>query len=245
MLAMSDRNGDIFASVPGLANRAGISIEEAEASILCFLSPDKYSRTKDYDGRRIAEIDGGWTLLNHGKYRALLSAEERKEYNRRKQQERRERLRKDPSVSMTCQTLSANVSKVSHTEAEAEADKEDIASFAMRHQNKPIGKKSNESTNNSHIAEQAEIIWKNVNPKSRERSSKSKLEKALLAIRKEELPTVEILKKAIQAWNSSQKWKDGYAEGCHIWVNDRQWENLPESADFTEQQKPKFRSLNS
>ena len=123
MLAMSDRNGDVFASVPGLAKRAGVTMQECETAITAFLSPDAYSRTKDHEGRRIAEIDGGWTLLNHAKYRALLSAEERKEYNRRKQAERRGKL-KNQTLSMTCQTMSNNVSKVSHTEAEAEAEAE-------------------------------------------------------------------------------------------------------------------------
>jgi len=101
-------------------------------------------------------------------------------------------------------------------------------------QDKDKDKGINKSTNkkeNSHIQPLAEIIWKTVPPKSRERSSKAKLEKALLAINKEELPSVETLEKAVKAWNASQKWKDGYAEGCHIWVNDKQWDNLPESAN--------------
>lgn len=117
MLAMSDKDGDIHASIPGLASRAGVSIEECEEALKCLLSPDKYSRTKDNEGRRIAEIDGGWVLLNHAKYRALLSAEERREYMRRKQQESRERRSsKTVNVGQSLSTLST------HTEAEAEAE---------------------------------------------------------------------------------------------------------------------------
>lgn len=84
MMAMCDRDGEIHASIPGLAVRAGVSVPECEAALACMLSPDPYSRTKADEGRRIAEIDGGWVLLNHGKYRELLSAEERREYNRKK-----------------------------------------------------------------------------------------------------------------------------------------------------------------
>lgn len=129
LLAMCDRNGDVYASVPGLAVRAGISIEECEAALECLMSPDKYSRTKDHDGRRIAEIDGGWTLLNHGKYREMLSHEERKEYNRRKQQERRERLKSQSrdlskTVNDKSMTVIENQQCQHIAEAEAEADTE-------------------------------------------------------------------------------------------------------------------------
>lgn len=40
-------------------------------------------------GRRIAEIDGGWRLLNHAKYRHIRSSEERREYMREYMRKRR------------------------------------------------------------------------------------------------------------------------------------------------------------
>jgi hypothetical protein len=82
MLAMCDRHGRVWASIPGLANRSQVSIEMVEAALSKFLSPDQYSRTADNEGRRIEVIDGGWRLLNHEKYRALRDAEERKTYQR-------------------------------------------------------------------------------------------------------------------------------------------------------------------
>lgn len=82
MLAMADKNGDVFASIPGLARIANVTLEEVEAALRCFLSPDPYSRTKEHDGRRIEEIDGGWRLLNHAKFREIRSAAERAEYKR-------------------------------------------------------------------------------------------------------------------------------------------------------------------
>jgi hypothetical protein len=125
MLAMSDRNGEVHASVPGLARRAGVTIQQCNAALACLESPDEYSRTKDHEGRRIREVDGGWELLNHGKYRALLSAEERKEYNRRKQAEYREGKRKGViDASMTVNDSQSQSAKCTHTEAEAEAEAE-------------------------------------------------------------------------------------------------------------------------
>lgn len=82
MLAMADKHGRVWASIPGLANRARVPIESAEEAIKCFLSPDKYSRTKDFDGTRIEEIDGGYRLLNYAKYRAIRDEEAIKESKR-------------------------------------------------------------------------------------------------------------------------------------------------------------------
>lgn len=82
MLAMADRKGRVFASIPGLANRARVPLEDCEKAITTFLSPDKYSRTPDFEGRRIEPIDGGWRLLNHEKYRKIRDEEATKESKR-------------------------------------------------------------------------------------------------------------------------------------------------------------------
>lgn len=89
MLAMADRDGVVSASVPGLMKRAGVTLEQTEAALVKFVGPDLYSRTQDHEGRRIEEIEGGWRLLNHGKYRAMMSAEDKREYQRVKQAEYR------------------------------------------------------------------------------------------------------------------------------------------------------------
>lgn len=95
MLAMSDASGHVWGSIPGLARIANITLEQCEEALTCFLSPDPYSRTKENDGRRVAEVDGGWLLLNHGKYRAIRSAEERREYMRVYMQNKRDKEKKE------------------------------------------------------------------------------------------------------------------------------------------------------
>jgi hypothetical protein len=97
MLAMSNRDGVVEGSVPGLAKAAGITIDEAVESLKRLCDKDFWSRTQDHEGRRIEVVDGGWRLLNHGKYRALMSLDERREYNRRKQAE----YRAKKAVSLT------------------------------------------------------------------------------------------------------------------------------------------------
>lgn len=75
LLAMADKNGNIQSSIPGLAKLAGVSLEATERALQTFMEPDKYSRTPDNEGRRLEAHEGGWHMLNHGKYRAILSEE--------------------------------------------------------------------------------------------------------------------------------------------------------------------------
>lgn len=103
VLAMKDRNGYVGASVPGLARRAGVSLEECEAALAKFKAPDAYSRTRDFEGRRIEEVPGGWRVLNHTFYRNKLSPEDRREYQRVKQAEYRKRRKERRDLVMGAQ----------------------------------------------------------------------------------------------------------------------------------------------
>lgn len=83
MLAMSDRRGRVWASVPGLASRARVPEDDCRKALKMFMGPDPDSRTKDNEGRRIEPIDGGWRLLNHAKYRAIRDEEAIRESKRK------------------------------------------------------------------------------------------------------------------------------------------------------------------
>lgn len=76
MLACADKNGEVQASIPGLARLAGVPLEDCRTAINKFLSPDPDSRTQDDEGRRVEVIDGGWSLLNFRKYREMASKED-------------------------------------------------------------------------------------------------------------------------------------------------------------------------
>jgi hypothetical protein len=115
LLAMSNKDGEVQASIPGLANVARVPVESCRAAIQLFLSPDPDSRTKDDEGRRIEEIWGGWLLLNHAAYRELASDEDRK----RKAAERQQRMR-DREKRKEIVTLASH--QISHTDTEAEAE---------------------------------------------------------------------------------------------------------------------------
>src|SRR2546425_5775977 len=82
MLAMADEQGDVWASVPGLADAARVSVEQCEEALARLAAPDRYSRTRDHEGRRITAMEGGWHLLNYAKYRAVQDADHRRALTR-------------------------------------------------------------------------------------------------------------------------------------------------------------------
>jgi hypothetical protein len=128
LLAMSDKDGICEGSVPGLADFARVTVAECEAALEVLSSPDKYSRTSEHEGRRIETLDGtGWRLLNHAKYRAKMSEDERREYNRQKQAEHRAKLKAE--TVNDSQTLSNGVNdgqsqsaESAHEDTDAEAE---------------------------------------------------------------------------------------------------------------------------
>jgi hypothetical protein len=121
MLTLKDKFQEVHASLPGLARAANVPLADAEAAIKKFLSPDPYSRTKEHEGRRIEEIPGGWRILNGEYYRRLMSIEERKEYKRIKESERRARLRAK-NVDKSGQSVTKNGQNLAETDTEAEAE---------------------------------------------------------------------------------------------------------------------------
>ncbi len=106
MLALKRRDQCVYASVPGLADAAKVTRKECDAALRTFLAPDPDSRTKDHDGRRIEEIDGGWIILNGDKFDTIRSTEERREYMREYMREKR------ANEKLLAESL-ANVAKVS------------------------------------------------------------------------------------------------------------------------------------
>jgi hypothetical protein len=69
LLALKDAEGFVAASIPGLANAAQVSVEVAQKMIDKLKSPDRFSRSKKYEGRSLEEVEGGFRFLNHKEYR--------------------------------------------------------------------------------------------------------------------------------------------------------------------------------
>ena len=105
--------GFVPAASVGILHRAGIT--DAEAGLIALASlgePEAASRSKDFEGRRLVRVDGGFIVLNYFKYRDrdYTTAERSKRY--------RERLasRRDDTKSHR---------DITQAEAEAEAEAEE------------------------------------------------------------------------------------------------------------------------
>ena len=91
MLALSDARGYVEGSIPGLAHQARVSIPELEEALQRLSAPDPYSRTPDFEGRRISAVRGGWMILNYLEHRGRL--QEKEGSKARSMRESRERHR--------------------------------------------------------------------------------------------------------------------------------------------------------
>lgn len=116
MLAMKNKDGLVVSSIPGLADMARLSIEDTLIALEKLKSPDVYSNTKEHEGRRIQDADGGWFVLNHEKWRQKMNADERREYLRLKQREHRQRRVNNGQQKSTPST---------HTDPDAYTDTEE------------------------------------------------------------------------------------------------------------------------
>lgn len=124
MLAMADRHGRVWASIPGLANRARVPTEDCRSALDTFLAPDRDSRTEAHEGRRIEPIDGGWKLLNHQKYRDIRDEESIKETKRKYMANRRAKEKAHITINASEVVVRPNVANHVHSRHNAEADTE-------------------------------------------------------------------------------------------------------------------------
>jgi hypothetical protein len=69
-LAEKDENGFVSGSRSGLIRLCNVTPEQFDNAIMKLSSPDQDSKSKDFEGRRIDIVEGGWIVLNSDKYRA-------------------------------------------------------------------------------------------------------------------------------------------------------------------------------
>lgn len=124
MIVLADQDGVVDMTADAIARRTSIPLEIIEAGIEALLQPDTKSRTPDEEGRRIVTLeehrDWGWQIVNHAKYRDMRKAEDRREYLRVAQANRREKL-KSTSVNKR-QQMSAKINTSTNTDADADTE---------------------------------------------------------------------------------------------------------------------------
>ena len=211
LMAMADKRGRVWGSIPGIANRARVPVEIARKAIEKFLSPDPDSRSNTYDpsteGRRIEVIEGGWRLINYEHYRAIRDEEERRAYKAEHERNRRKQLR-DANRDKRGQSGHkwTPVDTGGHNaEAEAEADK-----------------------NKNTLSLTFEELWK-LWP--RKDGGKGKTFQKFQVACKQSSPNLilERAKSQLEAWKMENR-QPQYYPYLVTWINGRQFDTEPETA---------------
>lgn len=126
-LAMMDRHGVVrLSSIGNVANRARVSLEEAEAAIECLSEPDAYNPDPEHAGRRIERIPGeGWRVINKDKYQKMMT--EARIQAQSVETSRTYRKKKKGSVTKSDATVTLRDQNVTLSESDAESNTESDA----------------------------------------------------------------------------------------------------------------------
>lgn len=147
-LAIMDEDGFVnLASVKNVANRAIVSLENAEDAILVLESPDSDSSNPANEGRRLTRVPGGWIVNNSKEYRDIVKREHQKELNRERVKKHRE---KHSSTESNGNVTACNASvmgtndfaALSEAEAEEETKNKKDVSFDSFWEAFPRGRKT-------------------------------------------------------------------------------------------------------
>lgn len=219
MLAMADQNGYIGASVPGLAGRARVSMDACIEALEAFTGPDKWSRTKDHEGRRIAEAVGGWVLLNHGQYREKQNADDRRERSRVAMAALRDKRKQAETVNAGYPKLTKLTQAEADTEAEAKIEIPTAApSPPTTEKSEPIPR----------FAPGFEAFWK-AYPRKIGKDAAARV----YAKRKFGVDQQSLILAAIEKQRRSEQWtRDGgqYIPNPATWIGQGRWDDEPEPA---------------
>jgi hypothetical protein len=125
LLAMADANGEVQASIGGIARRANVTRDKCSTAIDKFMSPDPDDRSGVADGRRLTVIRGGYYVINHQLYRDGRDLEKRREQNRRasaKYRATHNKLASQPRQPLRQRNKPVSAQAEAEAEAEAEED---------------------------------------------------------------------------------------------------------------------------
>ena len=89
LLASCDKDGLARVSAVFLQSICHIEMDVVLGSLERLSSPDPLSRSQNNNGRRIERVDGGYRIINHGKYRDFSYSQKPAAKRKRKERERR------------------------------------------------------------------------------------------------------------------------------------------------------------
>jgi len=126
LLLLSDPDGNVLISVPGLAKEACITIDQCREALAKLESPDPESQHREEEGRRILRIGDdvpAWHIVNYAYYRGLRDKEQKREYMREYQKFYRSKKKVD-KLAEGGHSGNANGMELAQEEGEVEEEEE-------------------------------------------------------------------------------------------------------------------------
>lgn len=128
-IVLADLKGIVDMTAEAISRRTTIPLDIIKIGITALEQSDSESRSPDLDGRRIARLsdtrEWGWQIVNFAKYRAIRSAEERREYMANLMRDRRKSLKASKPEDKHALAMLAN--------ADADADAKAKVSKTDKH----------------------------------------------------------------------------------------------------------------
>lgn len=127
LIILSDKDGVVDMTPEAISRRTTIPLEVIKTGLQRLSEPDPESRTPDEEGRRIAFLSDsrawGWRIVNYIKYRTIRTAEDRKQYMRNYQRQRRAVNKPVNKLTDGKQSQPIAVGSRQYAEAEAKAER--------------------------------------------------------------------------------------------------------------------------
>ena len=129
-LAVMDEDGFVaLASVPNVARRAAVTLDEATAAIASLEAPDPDSSDPAHEGRRIERVPGGWMVLNAEKYGDIVTRAVSRERTRERVRRHRDRAKGSP-CNAPVTPRNADVTQ-SDTDTDSDTDEKHVLTTAL------------------------------------------------------------------------------------------------------------------
>lgn len=126
MLSQANAQGVVRTAAPALALICMKSVDRIREIVALLEAPDPDSRSENDDGRRIRKIEGGWQIINYGRYRDNrdedATRQRKREWDRANRPSGHSRVNKSDEIPTQSDQSDAVRRSPTQAEAEAEAD---------------------------------------------------------------------------------------------------------------------------
>jgi len=192
--------GFVPAAGIGIIHRARVDEQKGREALAFLSSPEIGSRSREYDGRRLVRIDGGYLVLNYIKYREKDATTAERSRRWRERQKAKELEASTPTVETTRVTETPTRVIRHQAEAEVRVQKQipdHDPAFETAWESYPIskGKKA------------ARMAWHKLAPSP-------ELQATILA--------------SIEAQKATRQWQEGFAPHFSTFLNGERWTDVAE-----------------